>query len=122
MHRMTNDGHVWMYADGEDEALLAMAEFCVIPRGATLADEKEVQDNYFAHNQAVEKLLEEKGFVAHRPHPSRSVPMPVRLRRSSGKVAKRASLRLSCLATIKWVDWPPSDLECSRRARKRSQR
>jgi hypothetical protein len=63
MHRMTNDRHVRLYADGEEEGLPAMAEGYVIPRGATVAEREEVRDKHFAHNQAVEKLLEEKGFV-----------------------------------------------------------
>ena len=63
MHRMTNDRHVRLYADGEEEDLPAMAEGYVIPQGATVAEREEVRDKYFAYNQAVEKLLEEKGFV-----------------------------------------------------------
>ena len=63
MHRMTNDRHVRLYADGEEEDLPAMAEGYVIPQGATVTEREEVRDKYFAYNQAVEKLLEEKGFV-----------------------------------------------------------
>ena len=71
MHRMTSDRHIRMYADGEEESLPAMAEFCVIPQGATVAEEKEVQEKHLAFNQAVEKLLEEKGFVmSDQAHPS----------------------------------------------------
>ena len=35
MHRMTNDRHVRLYADGDEEGLPAMAEGYVIPQGAT---------------------------------------------------------------------------------------
>ena len=71
MHRMTSDRHVRMYADGEEESLPAVAEFRVIPQGATVAEEQEAKDKYLAHNQAVEKLLEEKGFVmTDQAHPS----------------------------------------------------
>ena len=63
MHRMTNDRHVRWYADGEEEGLPAMAEGYVIPQGATEAEREALRTKYFEDNQAVEKLLEEKGFV-----------------------------------------------------------
>ena len=71
MHRMTDDRHVRMYADGKEESLPAMAESWVSPQGATPAEEKEARDKYLAHNQTVEKLLEEKGFImTDQAHPS----------------------------------------------------
>ena len=63
MHRMTNDRHVRLYADGEEEGLPAMAEGYVIPRGATVAEREAARVKRLAYNQAVEKLLEERGFV-----------------------------------------------------------
>ena len=63
MHRMTNDRHVRIYADGEEENLPAMTGGCVISQGVTAAEREEARDKYFTSNQAVEKLLEEKGFV-----------------------------------------------------------
>ena len=63
MHRMTNDRHVRLYADGEEEGLPAIAESYVIPQGATEGEQEAARAKYFADNQAVEKLLEEKGFV-----------------------------------------------------------
>ena len=63
MHRMTNDRHVRLYADGDEEDLPAMQEGYVIPQGATVAEQEAARDKYFSSNQAVEKLLEEKGFV-----------------------------------------------------------
>ena len=63
MHRMTSDRHVRLYADGEEEGLPAMAEGYVIPQAATVAERQAVRDKHFAYNQALEKLLEEKGFV-----------------------------------------------------------
>lgn len=63
MHRMTNDRHVRLYADGEEEGLPAIAESYAIPPGATEAEQEALQAKYFEENQAVEKLLEEKGFV-----------------------------------------------------------
>ena len=63
MHRMTSDRHVRLHADGDEEELLAMRDGYVTSPGATVAEQEAGRDEYFAHNQAVEKLLEEKGFV-----------------------------------------------------------
>ena len=63
MHRMTNDRHVRLYADGDEEGLPAIVEGYVIPQGATKTEREEERRKYFAHNQAVKKLLDEKGFV-----------------------------------------------------------
>ena len=52
-----------MYADGEKENLPAIAESYVIPQDATKAEREALRAEFFADNQAVEKLLEEKGFV-----------------------------------------------------------
>ena len=71
VHRMTNDRHVRLYADGEEEGLPAMAEGYVVRQGATETEREEARRKYFAHNQAVEKLLVEKGFVmTDQAHPS----------------------------------------------------
>ena len=63
MHRMTDDFHVRLYADGKVEHLPAMGGSYAIPQGATAAEEKEVRDRYLARNKEVERMLEEKGFV-----------------------------------------------------------
>lgn len=63
MHRMTNDRHVRLHANGDQEDLPAMAAGYSIPQGATETERKEARRKHFAHNQAVEKLLDEKGFV-----------------------------------------------------------
>lgn len=63
MHRMTNDRHVRLYADGEAESLPAIAEGYAIPQGATEEERRLARAKHFAYNQAVDKLLEEKGFV-----------------------------------------------------------
>jgi hypothetical protein len=63
MHRMTNDRHIRLYADGEEEDLPAMAQGYGVPQGATEAQREAARAKYFADNQAVEKLLQEKGFV-----------------------------------------------------------
>lgn len=73
-HRMTSDGHVRLYVDGETEHLPAMAQSFSYPKDATEAEIEAAQERFFAHNQAVEKLLEEKGFVmTDRTHPSAQV-------------------------------------------------
>ena len=74
MHRMTNDRHVRWYADGEQENLPAIAESYGIAQGATKAEREALRDQFFADNRAVEKLLEEKGFVlTDQSHPSTRV-------------------------------------------------
>ena len=74
MHRMTNDRHVRWYANGEQENLPAMAESYVVAQGATKAEREAMRDRFFADNQAVEKRLEEKGFVmTDQAHPSAQV-------------------------------------------------
>ena len=63
MHPMSDDRHVRLYADGEEEALPAMAAGYVIPKGATAAEREAAWAEHYARNRAVETLLEEKGFV-----------------------------------------------------------
>ncbi len=59
-HRMTSDEHVRIYADGQTEVLEAM-------RGMRLSspdpeEDKRLEDQYFAENRRISKVLEEKGF------------------------------------------------------------
>ena len=73
MHRMTNDSHIRLYADGEQENLPA-AESYVIPKDASKAEREALRHKFFADNQAVEKLLEEQGFVmTDQAHPSAQI-------------------------------------------------
>ena len=60
---MTNDRHVRLYADGDEDDLPAMMDGYVASLGATVAEREAARDQYFTHNQAVKKLLEQKGFV-----------------------------------------------------------
>ena len=60
---MTEDRHVRLYADGEEEDLPTMAASYVIPQGAAEEEQEAARAKHFAYNEAVEKLLEEKGFV-----------------------------------------------------------
>ena len=61
MHRMTNDRHVRLYADREEEYLPAMEGLYI--QGGTAEEEKAARHKFFAYNQGVDKLLKEKGFV-----------------------------------------------------------
>lgn len=65
MHRMTNDRHCRMYADGDEESLPAMEYMYAIPANATEEEEEEAQAKYIARNQEIGKLLEEKGFFSN---------------------------------------------------------
>jgi len=60
VHRMTNDSHVRIYADGQIESLPAFVEF----RFAS-SDPKEdarLEAEYRAENERISKLLKDKGF------------------------------------------------------------
>ena len=74
MHRMTNDSHIRWYADGEAEHLPAVAEGYGYREDATEAEKEAARARVLADNQAVEKLLKEKGFVmTSQAHPSAQV-------------------------------------------------
>ena len=74
MHRMTDDRHVRLYADGEEEDLPAMAGSFGYPNDATRAEREAARAKCLATNRAVEKLLEAKGFVmTGQAHPSAQV-------------------------------------------------
>ena len=74
MHRTTSDSHVRWYADGETEDLPAMAGGYSYPQDATESEREAARERVFAANRAVEKLLEEKGFVmTDEAHPSAQV-------------------------------------------------
>ena len=74
MHRMTNDRHVRLHADGEEEMLPAMGWAYGYPEGASEKEKEAARAKYHTHNQAVEKLLQEKGFVmTDQAHPSAQV-------------------------------------------------
>ena len=86
-HRMTSDSHVRLYVDGETENLPAMAHGYSYPKDATEAEIEAAQERFFAHNQAVEKLLEEKGFVmTDEAHPSAQINRYLQTRPDAGDV------------------------------------
>ena len=86
-HRMTNDSHVRLYVDGETENLAAIAHGYSYPKDATEAEIEAAQERFLAHNQAVEKLLEEKGFVmTDEAHPSAQINRYLQTRPDAGDV------------------------------------
>ena len=63
MHRMTSDSRIRWYAGGEAEHLPAVVESYGYREDATEAKKEAARARILVDNQAVEKLLEEKGFV-----------------------------------------------------------
>ena len=60
-HRMTNDRHVRLYADGRVEGLEAIAEMYVTP--ADPAEAAQAKADFHARNRDVRRMLDEKGFT-----------------------------------------------------------
>ena len=87
MHRMTNDRHVRWYVDGEAENLAAMAQGYSYPKDATEAEKAAARGRMLAHNLAVEKLLEAKGFVmTDEAHPSARINRYLQTRPDAGDI------------------------------------
>ena len=59
-HRMTSDSHVRVYADGSSENFPTMSGICACSQDPT--ENARLEAQYYAENQRVGKLLEEKGF------------------------------------------------------------
>lgn len=59
-HRMTNDRHVRIHASGEREALPTIAEWQITSRDPE--ENARLEDEYFAKNRWVARMLEDKGF------------------------------------------------------------
>jgi hypothetical protein len=60
-HRMTNDRHERIRADGRCETLPAIQDFR--PRSDDPEEDARLEAAYFAGNQAVVRMLEEKGWA-----------------------------------------------------------
>ncbi|MCY3701906.1 MAG: hypothetical protein OXG16_04390 [Rhodospirillales bacterium] len=74
MHRMTNDRHVRLYADGDTNCLPTIVSYMIHPADATNAEVKALDEERASRKQAVEELLEAKGFVMTADaHPSAPV-------------------------------------------------
>jgi hypothetical protein len=59
-HRMTSDEHIRIYADGRSEALPTIRD--IRPCSKDPEEDARLEAEYFAENQKVAKMLEEKGF------------------------------------------------------------
>jgi hypothetical protein len=59
-HRMTNDRHLRIHANGEEHGLDTFQEFRLCSQDP--AEDKRLETAYYAENQRVAKLLHEKGF------------------------------------------------------------
>jgi hypothetical protein len=60
-HRMTNDRHVRLYADGGQQRLPAALDFRLISDDPE--EDARLEAKYVAHNRIVTRLLASKGFV-----------------------------------------------------------
>jgi hypothetical protein len=58
-HRMTNDRHVRIHADGRVESLPALSDMMISGPGD---DKAKVEAEFYASNNRVAKMLEDKGF------------------------------------------------------------
>ena len=71
-HRMTNDRHVRLYADGRVEGLEAIGEMYVVPEDPSEA--AQAKADFHARNREVRRMLDEKGFTLEGvAHPSVAV-------------------------------------------------
>lgn len=70
-HRMTNDRHMRLYADGQSRELPAYREGYV--EGKTPKEEERNKREFHAHNKAVAELLAEKGFTSDQAHASHNL-------------------------------------------------
>ena len=62
MHRMTNDRHIRLYGDGLTAGLPAMEDMHTVLQGGP-EKEAEAKAKFIERNQAVQRLLDDKGFV-----------------------------------------------------------
>ena len=59
-HRMTNDEHVRLYAGGQEEELPSIQGLRLCSQDPE--EDKRLKAKYYAENQRIARLLEEKGF------------------------------------------------------------
>ncbi len=59
-HRMTNDRHVRLYADGQSESLPSIAECRLCSEDPE--EDARLDAEYYAENRRISEMLEEKGF------------------------------------------------------------
>ncbi len=70
-HRMTNDSHVRLYADGTSRGLPSYRGEWIL--GETERDSELLEKEFYSYNQAVGELLAEKGFTSSHAHASHNV-------------------------------------------------
>lgn len=62
-HRMTNDRHVRIHANGQVDELEAIRDFLIYPAASTKEEQKMIEEQYFRDNQRVSEELRKKGFL-----------------------------------------------------------
>lgn len=62
-HRMTNDRHVRIHADGRSESLESPRDFVVYPKDADEETRTKADEEFYAYNQAVYAMLRKKGLI-----------------------------------------------------------
>ncbi len=67
-HRMTDDSHVRIYYNGEEEYLPAIESFRICSQDPE--EDKRLEAEYLAENRRVAQLLNEKGFGIEGDEPS----------------------------------------------------
>ena len=71
-HRMTNDRHVRLHADGRRESLETVQDSYVLPKDPAKAE--QASEEFRARNRSVRRMLDEKGFTLDEGvHPSVAV-------------------------------------------------
>lgn len=63
VHRMTNDRHVRIYADGRKEGLEMPREFIAYRKDADAEERGQAENEFRAHNSGVYEALRAKGFA-----------------------------------------------------------
>ena len=70
-HRMTNDSHARLYADGRSRGLPTYRSGR--PVGNTPEEDERIERDFYAYNRVVGELLAEKGFTSSIAHASHNV-------------------------------------------------
>ena len=70
-HRMTNDRHVRLYADGRSRGLPSYEGMRVQAKNPE--DDEKIKSWFYAYNKVVYELLLEKGFVSADAHASHNI-------------------------------------------------
>ncbi len=95
-HRITNDRHVRLRAGEEAESLPAYLDHMVFPPDASPAVRARIEEEYFAYNRRIGRMLRDKGFLAG--DLLRTAPKGVRLGRGARAFARAVREQPSGLA------------------------